>query len=321
MNPGFYYNQTGPQLPGAGRGMPPAQMGAPPHYMQQPAFRNMPPGADPAAMHRKRMQNKGGTLLEDTDEPSGDELDDISARDIAMARYKRNHDYLSEIFTPYSASSIVPPPLEIPQSKEDLTKLIEEEEKALNERNTKFDERLATLVQKQQDYWRLMEQLDKATDLKQLNETTEQFKRATGTKMQHTKQNVHPVPIPGLDQDEPLVSQTPMMTPGSTANRPSDQQNGFVADFMNAQRDSGNGDTAASMNMFGNFSSSNANPNEQVDDNQNDFFNEMVNTGQEDDDDAGSVSEFLNADMESVGEPSADITMTDVAKEGKDGTA
>lgn len=32
-----------------------------------------------------------------------DELDDISARDIAMARYKRNHDYLSEIFTPYNA--------------------------------------------------------------------------------------------------------------------------------------------------------------------------------------------------------------------------
>jgi hypothetical protein len=30
-------------------------------------------------------------------------LDDISARDIAMARYKRNHDYLSEIFTPYNA--------------------------------------------------------------------------------------------------------------------------------------------------------------------------------------------------------------------------
>ena len=80
-----------------------------------------------------------------------DELDDISARDIAMARYKRNHDYLSEIFTPYSAgnipykyvnicisirllalkhslgffvASIVPPPLEIPQSKEDITKSI-----------------------------------------------------------------------------------------------------------------------------------------------------------------------------------------------------
>ena len=35
-----------------------------------------------------------------------DELDDISARDIAMARYKRNHDYLSEIFTPYSAGNI-----------------------------------------------------------------------------------------------------------------------------------------------------------------------------------------------------------------------
>lgn len=42
-------------------------------------------------------------MTDDADEPSGDELDDISARDIAMARYKRNHDYLSEIFTPYNA--------------------------------------------------------------------------------------------------------------------------------------------------------------------------------------------------------------------------
>lgn len=72
-----------------------------------------------------------------------DELDDISARDIAVARYKRNHDYLSEIFTPYKAGKqkhrmflfflllifcflehIVPPPLEIQQSKEELEKLI-----------------------------------------------------------------------------------------------------------------------------------------------------------------------------------------------------
>lgn len=53
-----------------------------------------------------------------------DELDDISARDIAMARYKRNHDYLSEIFTPYNAASIVPPPLDINQTKEALDKQI-----------------------------------------------------------------------------------------------------------------------------------------------------------------------------------------------------
>ena len=45
-------------------------------------------------------------MADDADEPSGDELDDISARDIAMARYKRNHDYLSEIFTPYNAGRL-----------------------------------------------------------------------------------------------------------------------------------------------------------------------------------------------------------------------
>ncbi|RCH79878.1 hypothetical protein CU098_007856, partial [Rhizopus stolonifer] len=61
---------------------------------------------------------------EEMEELSGDELDDISARDIAIARYKRNHDYLSEIFTPYKAEYIIPPPLEIQQSKEELEKLI-----------------------------------------------------------------------------------------------------------------------------------------------------------------------------------------------------
>lgn len=80
--------------------------------------------------------------------PLVDELDDISARDIAMARYKRNHDYLSEIFTPYNAcnykhtlfyykhvlltlvfvASILSPPLDISQSKQELEQQIVSDE-------------------------------------------------------------------------------------------------------------------------------------------------------------------------------------------------
>ncbi|KAF9908066.1 hypothetical protein BX616_000257, partial [Lobosporangium transversale] len=38
---------------------------------------------------------------EDAEEPSGDELDYLTARDVAIARYKRNHDYIAEVFSPY----------------------------------------------------------------------------------------------------------------------------------------------------------------------------------------------------------------------------
>ncbi|KAI9498332.1 hypothetical protein BDB00DRAFT_799864 [Zychaea mexicana] len=281
-----------------------------------------------------------GALVEDNDEPSGDELDDISARDIAMARYKRNHDYLSEIFTPYSAASIVPPPLEVPQRKEDLEKAIENEDKAICERTAEYDQRLKTLKQKQDDYWSLLTQLDKADNIEQLSATAEQFKITTGINLEHVKENVHAIPIPGLEQDEPPVPQTMQRQPGSTgSSRPGDhhQQNGYVADFMNAQQggtDSNNGhhhqvSSSGPMNMFGSYAPSDSNTNQPVDDdddNQNDFFDEMVNTGQ--DDDGGSVSEFLNADMDfeqttatdkSVdGEPSnnnatTDVTMTEAS--------
>lgn len=38
---------------------------------------------------------------EDAEEPSGDELDFLTAKDVAIARYKRNHDYIAEVFSPY----------------------------------------------------------------------------------------------------------------------------------------------------------------------------------------------------------------------------
>lgn len=42
---------------------------------------------------------------EDAEEPSGDELDFLTARDVAIARYRRNHDYIAEVFSPYSTGT------------------------------------------------------------------------------------------------------------------------------------------------------------------------------------------------------------------------
>ncbi|CDS09074.1 hypothetical protein LRAMOSA10434 [Lichtheimia ramosa] len=304
--PPFYYNHppnaTGvtPSMMGApvaGRGMSPAQMGLP--YMQQGPFRNM--GPDPS-MHRKRAQNKtprqGGGVIEDGDEPSGDELDDISARDIAMARYKRNHDYLSEIFTPYNASSITPPPLDVPQSKDELNKLIEEEQKAIEARNTKHQELLKSVEKKRDSYWEAMSQLDSASTTEDMSRSTEQFERMADIKVEHTASNVHTVQIPGLEPEQPST----LATASSSSNNNTGESGGGGGSMTPAQvaaaREGGSQSGPTNMDLFqsypsqGDRSGDNNNANQHDDDNSNDFFNEMVNTGQEDD--GGSVSEFLN---------------------------
>ncbi|CAO3685198.1 unnamed protein product [Rhizopus stolonifer] len=99
---------------------------------QQQQFRNQNPMMAKRVPQPNKMR-QSMSAPEEMEELSGDELDDISARDIAIARYKRNHDYLSEIFTPYKAEYIIPPPLEIRQSKEELEKLIQEHEQKIVE--------------------------------------------------------------------------------------------------------------------------------------------------------------------------------------------
>ncbi|KAI7884691.1 hypothetical protein K492DRAFT_204587 [Lichtheimia hyalospora FSU 10163] len=303
-NAPFYYNHppnaTGvtPSMMGApvaGRGMSPAQMGMP--YMQQQGpFRNM--GPDPS-MHRKRAQNKtprqGAGVIEDGDEPSGDELDDISARDIAMARYKRNHDYLSEIFTPYNASSITPPPLDVPQSKAELNKLIEEEQKAIEARITKQQELLKSVEMKRDSFWEAMTQLDTASTTEDMSKSTEQFERMADIKVEQTMSNVHTVQIPGLEPEQPSTLAT---APSSSNNTGESKGGSMTPAAVAAAREGESQSGPTNMDLFQSYpsqddrSGDNNNANRNDDDNSNDFFNEMVNTGQEDD--GGSVSEFLN---------------------------
>jgi hypothetical protein len=113
-------------------------------------------------------------------------LDDISARDIAMARYKRNHDYLSEIFTPYNAckkrkkkrmvidngqlimlclASIVPPPLDINQTKEELDKQIKEYKERSVRQKREHQEKMIQLEKEQASFWSLMNTLTEANNL------------------------------------------------------------------------------------------------------------------------------------------------------------
>ncbi|KAG0172865.1 hypothetical protein DFQ28_009869 [Apophysomyces sp. BC1034] len=323
MQPTFYYNQSAnspgvaPPLGAAGRPFNPAQMAVPPgHYMQAPPFRNGPPMHDPAAMHRKRAVNKpsrpgGMPLAEEADEPSGDELDDISARDIAMARYKRNHDYLSEIFTPYNADAIVPPPLDISHSKEELTKLIDEHEVRMKAQKTSHERRVEELEQERRKFWTLLKELSGAPTLEvqqdAADNSSNQLAQLMGVKIEHTMQQVTTTPIPGVEEDvEPSMTRESTQRQRHEENKDYTalpQPNDFVQSFMNANaRDNCSNDMPSTdaMDMFSTFSRDGQSANQAMEETDNDFmFNEMVNTGQEDDEDDPSVSEFLNADMDS----------------------
>ncbi|KAL1918797.1 uncharacterized protein VTP21DRAFT_2819 [Calcarisporiella thermophila] len=111
---------------------PPAQM---------PVAHGFPQHSPPRASPKKQIQNPQQVArvphapTEEAEEPSGDELDHISFRELAMARYKRNHDYMSEIFTPYNASRLIPVSLNLTASKgekaKELKAKIEEDVEAM----------------------------------------------------------------------------------------------------------------------------------------------------------------------------------------------
>ncbi|OAD03192.1 hypothetical protein MUCCIDRAFT_156073, partial [Mucor lusitanicus CBS 277.49] len=164
-------------------------------------------------------------MADDADEPSGDELDDISARDIAMARYKRNHDYLSEIFTPYNAASIVPPPLDISQTKEEIEKQIEEFKEKTCTQKKEHDEKMLRLEQEQQKFWTLMNKLNESHTLESIDEAANTLAKELGLQIDHSSQNVKAVAIPGIEEDTPAQpQQQQMQQPQSSPQQQQQQQ-------------------------------------------------------------------------------------------------
>ncbi|KAI8379800.1 uncharacterized protein BYT42DRAFT_570065 [Radiomyces spectabilis] len=287
----YYYNQAAnaspnvPQTYGIpGRGMNPAMPMSQSHFMQQ-AYRNAPA---PMVDHRKRVANKSSRqsmpLVEDTEEPSGDELDDISSRDIAMARYKRNHDYLSEIFTPYNAASIVPPPIDVSHNKEELSKLINELEDKLKQRQTEHDEKIAKIKRTGSEFWKRMEELNKAQSLESIDKAVEDMSSWMDVKVDHVTTGFRTVPIPGIEEDEEEKPQKPMSDQNEQMQT---HDGGAPGDFADAFAQSTENTTAQDddLDMFTTFEDQNMGGEEAG----SDLFNEMVNA--QDDD---GVSEFLN---------------------------
>ncbi|KAL9540061.1 hypothetical protein MBANPS3_009902 [Mucor bainieri] len=325
MASAYYYNQQqagGAPPPSINQQQPPrgipGQIGinpTPQHYLQQQQqqqqFRNQAMNDS----HRKRSQAKpsrqSATMADDADEPSGDELDDISARDIAMARYKRNHDYLSEIFTPYNAASIVPPPLDISQTKEEIEKQIEEFKQKTSAQKRGHDDKMLRLEEEQQKFWTLMNALNESNTLESIDEAANTLAKELGVQIDHSTQNVKAVAIPGIEEDAPTQPQQQQMLNQQHQPQSSPQQQQQIEETAADSKDSLQDHSMMDVDNQNN-TSSNANNDEnnqhskqQEDDNMDmyfkdgeeeegatdSFFNEMVNA-----DDDPSVSEFLNTE-------------------------
>ncbi|KAI9026286.1 hypothetical protein DFJ74DRAFT_663802 [Hyaloraphidium curvatum] len=87
---------------------------APQHLGLQPGAQNFPgafPGQQYPAGYRPGMQPGAGKAPDDVPIPVGDGLDYISVREVALERYRKNHQYMAEILSPYAIAEIVKPKL------------------------------------------------------------------------------------------------------------------------------------------------------------------------------------------------------------------
>ncbi|KAI7817112.1 hypothetical protein BC939DRAFT_403025 [Gamsiella multidivaricata] len=100
---------------------------------------------------------------EDAEEPSGDELDFLTARDVAIARYKRNHDYIAEVFSPYPTSRIIPPRPEYEKSIEFLKALGAKHEIDLDALTEEHDEKIKKFRAEAAVFYKGLEGLKQAT--------------------------------------------------------------------------------------------------------------------------------------------------------------
>ncbi|KAI8353168.1 hypothetical protein B0O80DRAFT_377441, partial [Mortierella sp. GBAus27b] len=100
---------------------------------------------------------------EEAEEPSGDELDFLTARDVAIARYRRNHDYIAEVFSPYPTARIIPVRPEYEKSIDFLKTLSEKHEIDLDNVKQEHDEKIKRFKAEAGILYKGLEELKQAT--------------------------------------------------------------------------------------------------------------------------------------------------------------
>ncbi|KAG9071496.1 hypothetical protein KI688_005708 [Linnemannia hyalina] len=129
--------------------------------------------------HAQVLAQQQAQAQEDAEEPSGDELDFLTAKDVAVARYKRNHDYIAEVFSPYPTSRIIPPQPEFQQSIAFLKSLSEKHNDDLDAAKTEHTEKIKKFKAEATVLYKGLEELKQATTAQEVfaaNERVETFK-------------------------------------------------------------------------------------------------------------------------------------------------
>ncbi|KAF8936404.1 hypothetical protein BGZ58_004221 [Dissophora ornata] len=239
-----------PQQPGGyGRfSALPAPVGGPPG--QQPPQRVAPVNAvaygnqrhDKKSSHKKHHQQQQQQLTpqqqaqvlaqqqaqaqEDAEDPSGDELDFLTARDVAIARYKRNHDYIAEVFSPYPTSRITPPRPEYEKSIEFLKALSSKHEIDLEAVREEHDEKIKKFKADASVFYRGLEDLKQATTVQEVFAANERVESYMGMTVQ---------PYLGLRQVElpkDEATRTPELKPARVQKQPPAPDTAMVVDSV-----------------------------------------------------------------------------------------
>ncbi|KAG0289730.1 hypothetical protein BGZ96_006762, partial [Linnemannia gamsii] len=144
------------------------------HQQQQHQQPQMTP-----QQHAQVLAQQQAQAQEDAEEPSGDELDFLTAKDVAVARYKRNHDYIAEVFSPYPTSRIIPPRPEFQQSIIFLKSLSEKHNDDLDLAKTEHAAKVKKFKAEATVLYKGLEELKQATTVQEVyaaNERVEAFK-------------------------------------------------------------------------------------------------------------------------------------------------
>ncbi|KAG0338468.1 hypothetical protein BG000_003925 [Podila horticola] len=115
---------------------------------------------------------------EDAEEPSGDELDFLTSKDVAIARYKRNHDYVAEVFSPYPTSRIIPTKTDYTESISYLKEQSAKSGDNLENLVTEHDEKIKRFKAEAAVFYKGLDDLKQATTVQEVfaaNERVESF--------------------------------------------------------------------------------------------------------------------------------------------------
>ncbi|CAG8689818.1 10235_t:CDS:10, partial [Acaulospora morrowiae] len=133
------------------------------------------------AKNKSAMAAAAAVAVEETDEPSGDELDNLKLREVSMSRFKRNHEYLSEIFSAYSISNIIPP--ESPYQSlnvEELKQRLADGEAEIEKMKSENAEKMRKFSIESNILSKSIQEIKKCTSLEELTKIQERTEKELG---------------------------------------------------------------------------------------------------------------------------------------------